>query len=138
MYQDRECQHQAVCPMQRVYIHFLPALSNSITSGHIQSTAPGTPFSLNETLIQWLGEFEKRQAHRDAMLYKRLDHMEKNLALALSRRLDDGHQPAEILTESNQQSIEDDCTQADGPSAQSLIERGVLDGWSDYVAQNGR
>lgn len=114
------------------YYHCL-ALSNSV-----QSTAPASlPLSPNESLIQWLTAFEQRQASRDALLSKKMDRMEETLA-SLSMRLAHDHQPAESLgTESYQQAIDEDCTQANGPSAQSLIEHGVCNGWSEYASRNG-
>lgn len=79
----------------------------------------------NNTLIQWLKAYEIRQVDRDARVHLKLDHMEAVIA-SLSSQL-----------EHNDHCVKCDCVTASrgsemesGPSAQTLIERGVMAGWS--------
>lgn len=77
--------------------------------------------------MRWLKDYEMRQRARDATVSMKLDRVEAALAL-LSSQLQvtahsyDSDQHANTDNEASQM--------ASGPSAQSLIERGVRDGWS--------
>lgn len=110
-----------------------------VLSNSIQSTAPTCPpLSSNESILQLLTAFEKRQADRDALLYTKMERMEETLT-SLSQRMALDHQSGGSFgTESYSQSTNEDCTQANGPSVQSLIEHGVCDGWSEYASRTSQ
>lgn len=65
--------------------------------------------------MQWLREYEIRQISRHAKIEMKLDRVEVALASLESRQVAEASQ------------------MASGPSAQSLIERGVRDGWEEYI-----
>lgn len=79
--------------------------------------------SPDETLVRLLQAYETRQVQRDATLHKKLDCMEAALATLTSQLAQRPHHDDTDDTEASQM--------ASGPSAQSLIERGVRAGWGE-------
>lgn len=80
--------------------------------------------SLSEAPL-WLQHYEARQISRDATMSTRLDRVEAALAL-LSSQLAHTNRSDESETDDEAQS-----EMPSGPSAQSLIERGVRAGWNE-------
>lgn len=77
--------------------------------------------------MQWLREYKIRQRKQHAAIERKLDRVEVALASLESRQLGHSHQHADADDEEASQ-------MASGPSAQTLIERGVMDGYSQYIS----
>lgn len=83
------------------------------------NTIPPVPSS-DEALMRWLQEYEIRQVDRNSTIYMKLDRVERAMALISSQ-----------LAHNLHSDTDDEASQMpSGPSAQSLIERGVRDGYS--------
>lgn len=110
------------------------ALSNMVAPGHIEST-PLTlsSASSNEAIVKWLEGFEMRQEHRNAIMHTRLVNLEQTL-FKISSQLAHGQPYTQSLGKGQNdncgQSTDKESSEIHGPSAQSLIEHGIMAGWS--------
>lgn len=87
---------------------------------------PPVPSS-DKALVRWLQEYEIRQVDRDSTIYMKLDRVERALASISSQLAHIQHGDINNDSEASQM--------PSGPSAQSLIERGVRDGYSLLQSQ---
>lgn len=94
----------------------------SIFTDRLAPLDPSIPVpSSNKAPPQWLQDYEARQIVRDAAMTMKLDRVEGALA-SLSSQFAHTSQSADTDDEASEM--------ASGPSAQTLIERGVMAGWS--------